>query len=326
MAHLLEARGITVSYKTADGEHRVLDTVSFSIGKGESVGLVGESGSGKTTLGLSILRLLPSNAVYGAGSILYNGKDLLALDEKTISRIRGNDISLVFQDPLASLDPLFTVGYQIAETVRAHRPGVGKAELEKTIVSIMEAVGLPGAADLSRRYPHELSGGMRQRVMIAIALVNNPVLLIADEPTTALDVTIQAQIIDLLKRAKQQYNLTILLITHDLGVAYELVDRFIIMYGGVIVELGSREEIFAKPYHPYTKALLMAIPELMDIAVRNPQRLSAIPGTVRPHYDNYQGCRFYDRCPYRTPECLDKDPDLTEYSPGHPARCIHPLL
>ncbi len=326
MANLLEARDVTVSYTSADGAHKALDGVSFSLGKGESVGLVGESGSGKTTLGLSILRLLPQNAVYGAGSILYDGKDLLSMDEKSISRVRGKDISIVFQDPLASLDPLFTVGYQIAETVKAHRPGIGKAELATTVIAIMEAAGLAGAEGLQHRYPHELSGGMRQRIMIAIALVNNPVLLIADEPTTALDVTIQAQIIDLLKRAKQQYNLTILLITHDLGVAYELVDRFIIMYGGVIVEQGPREEIFSKPYHPYTKALLMAIPELMDIAVNNPHRLSAIPGAVRPHYDNYRGCRFYDRCSYRTPECLDKDPDLTEYSPGHPARCIHPLL
>ncbi len=326
MANLLEARDVTVSYLSSDGSHTALDRVSFSLGKGESVGLVGESGSGKTTLGLSILRLLPQNAVYGAGSILYDGKDLLSMDEKSISRVRGKDISIVFQDPLASLDPLFTVGYQIAETVRAHRPGIGKAELGTIVISIMEAAGLAGAESLQHRYPHELSGGMRQRVMIAIALVNNPVLLIADEPTTALDVTIQAQIIDLLKRAKQQYSLTILLITHDLGVAYELVDRFIIMYGGVIVEQGHREEIFAKPYHPYTKALLMAIPELMDIAVHNPHRLSAIPGAVRPHYDKYRGCRFYDRCSYRTPECLDKDPDLTEYSPGHPARCIHPLL
>ena len=326
MVNLLEASNLTISYKTADGEHKVLDNVSFFIGKGESVGLVGESGSGKTTLGLSVLRLLPSNAVYNTGSILYNGSDLLAMDEKSISRVRGKDISVVFQDPLASLDPLFTVGYQIAESVTAHRPDIGKAGLEEIVESIMGDVGLPEPSRTKQLYPHELSGGMRQRVMIAIALVNNPSLLIADEPTTALDVTIQAQIMDLLKRAKQQYNLTILLITHDLGVAFELVDRLIIMYGGVIVEQGSKQEIFSRPYHPYTKALLMAIPELMDIAQHAPPRLSAIPGSVRAHYDDYEGCRFYDRCTYRTKECLDKEPGLTEYSPGHPARCIHPLL
>ena len=326
MVNLLETSNLTVSYKAADGEHRVLDKVSFSIAKGESVGLVGESGSGKTTLGLSVLRLLPSNAVYNAGSIRYNGSELLALDEKSISRVRGRDISVVFQDPLASLDPLFTVGYQIAESVTAHHPDIRKADLEKVVESVMGDVGLPEPSRTKQLYPHELSGGMRQRIMIAIALVNNPSLLIADEPTTALDVTIQAQIMDLLKRAKQQYNLTILLITHDLGVAFELVDRLVIMYGGVIVEQGSKQEIFSKPYHPYTKALLMAIPELMDIALHVPARLSAIPGSVRAHYDNYHGCRFYDRCTYRTKECLDEEPGLTEYSPHHPARCIHPLL
>jgi oligopeptide/dipeptide ABC transporter ATP-binding protein len=326
MVNLLEANNLTVSYNTAEGAHTVLYGVSFFIGQGESVGLVGESGSGKTTLGLSILKLLPSNAAYTAGSILYKGKDLLAMDEKSLSRIRGKEISIVFQDPLESLDPLFTVGYQISEAVKAHRPGMEKAELEKAVVSIMGDVGLPEPVRIKELYPHELSGGMRQRVMIAIALVNNPFLLIADEPTTALDVTIQAQIIDLLKHAKEQYNLTILLITHDLGVAFELVDRLIIMYGGVIVEQGSKQEIFSRPYHPYTKALLMAIPELMDIALNAPSRLSAIPGSVRANYDNYVGCRFYDRCSYRTKECLDKEPELTEYSPRHPARCIHPLL
>jgi oligopeptide/dipeptide ABC transporter ATP-binding protein len=326
MVNLLQADNLTVSYKTAEGEHKVLDRVSFFVGQGESVGLVGESGSGKTTLGLSILKLLPSNAVYNTGSIVYNGKNLLAMDETSLRHIRGKAISIVFQDPLASLDPLFTVGYQISEAVQAHHTDIEKAELEKIIVSIMGAVGLPEPFRTKQLYPHELSGGMRQRVMIAIALVNNPSLLIADEPTTALDVTIQAQIIDLLKRAKDHYNLTILLITHDLGVAYELVDRLIIMYGGVIVEQGTKQEIFSKPYHPYTKALLMAIPELMEVALHTPSRLSAIPGSVRAHYDNYVGCRFYDRCTYRTKECLDKEPGLTEYSHNHPARCIHPLL
>ncbi len=326
MVNLLQADNLTVSYRTEEGEHKALDRVSFFIGQGESVGLVGESGSGKTTLGLSILRLLPSNAVYNMGSILYNGENLLAIDEPSLRRVRGNAISIVFQDPLASLDPLFTVGYQIAEAIKAHHTDIKKDELEKNIISIMGAVGLPQPFRTKQLYPHELSGGMRQRIMIAIALVNNPSLLIADEPTTALDVTIQAQIIDLLKRTKEHYNLTILLITHDLGVAYELVDRLIIMYGGVIVEQGTKQEIFSTPYHPYTKALLMAIPELMEIALHTPSRLSAIPGSVRAHYDSYVGCRFYDRCAYRTKECLDKEPELTEYSPNHTARCIHPLL
>lgn len=326
MINLLEINNLSVSYRIGKETHKVLDNVSFSIKNGACVGLVGESGSGKTTLGLSILKLLPSNAVYNSGRILYAGKDLLTVDENSLSDIRGKDISMVFQDPLASLDPLFSVGYQIKEAIRAHHHDIGKDRIEKMLIEIMKDVGLPEPVKIKALYPHELSGGMRQRVMLAIALVNKPALLIADEPTTALDVTIQAQIIDLFKQAKKNYNLTILLITHDLGVAYELVDNLIIMYGGVIVEQGSKEEIFLKPYHPYTKALLMAIPELMEIAVHPPQQLYAIPGNVRAYYDDYIGCRFYDRCAYRTKECIEHEPELKEISLNHTVRCIHPLV
>lgn len=326
MAHLLEVNGLIVSYASPEGVHKALDSVSFFIDKGESIGVVGESGSGKSTLGTSLLKLLPSNAIYNSGSILYNGRDILTINGKELRQIRGKDVSIVFQDPLASLDPLFTVGYQVAETVRAHAPDIKAADLDATVLSILADVGLPEPEKIKSQYPHELSGGMRQRVMLAIALVNHPFLLVADEPTTALDVTIQAQIVDLLKHAKKHYDLTLLLITHDLGIAAELVDRVIVMYAGVIVEQGKAEDILTKPYHPYTKALLMAIPELTDIAAHTPPRLSAIPGSVRSHYDDYTGCRFYDRCAYRTKECLDREPDLTEYTAGHPARCIHPLL
>ncbi|MGB9734872.1 MAG: ABC transporter ATP-binding protein [bacterium] len=326
MANLLDIKNLTVSYRTGRETHRVLDNVSFSIQKTECVGLVGESGSGKTTLGLSILKLLPANGSYDHGSIIYNNKDILALNEKELRQIRGKDISIVFQDPLASLDPLFTVGYQIAEAVNAHQPDITKERLDKIVTDIMKDVGLPEPEKIKHLYPHELSGGMRQRVMLAIALVNKPYLLIADEPTTALDVTIQAQILDLFKYAKKHYDLTMLLITHDLGVAYELVDRLVIMYGGVIVEQGSKQEIFSKPYHPYTKALLMAIPELMEIAIHTPSRLTAIPGSVRAHYDDYVGCRFYDRCTYRTAECLEAEPQLKELEQHHLVRCIHPLI
>ena len=325
MSHLLEIKNLTVSYATAEGMHKAIDTISLSIDRGESVGIVGESGSGKTTLGLSILRLLPSNALYNSGSILFADKDLLTMKGRALQEIRGKHISIVFQDPLASLDPLFTVGYQLSEAVRAHDPGIKRPEIEKLVLSMFEDVGLPEPAQTRHKYPHELSGGMRQRVMLAIALVNKPSLLIADEPTTALDVTIQAQILDLLKYEKKHYDLTMLLITHDLGITAELVDRLVVMYGGVIVEQAKTDEVFSRPHHPYTKALLMAIPELMDIASNAPSRLSAIPGNVRPHYDDYVGCRFYERCAYRTKECLDREPDLTEYTPGHTARCIHPL-
>ncbi len=326
MAHVLDVNDLTVSYTTREGTHKAIDHVSFSIEQGESVGIVGESGSGKTTLGLSLLRLLPSNASYTTGSVTYNNKNLLDLDEKSMRRIRGKDMAMVFQDPLSSLDPLFTVGYQIAETIKAHQPDMEKTELEGLVTSVMGDVGLPGPEELRRLYPHELSGGMRQRVMIAIALVNKPALLIADEPTTALDVTIQAQILDLLKQTKARHRLTLMLITHDLGVAGELVDKLIVMYGGVIVEQGGADDVFSRPYHPYTKALLMAIPGLQEIVSAGSSRLSSIPGSVRPYYDDYTGCRFYERCSFRTKECLDGEPDLTEYAPGRPARCIHPLL
>ncbi len=322
---MLDIYDLTVSYATAEGVHKALDGISLSIDRGESTGIVGESGSGKTTLGLSILKLLPSNALYDSGSVKFGDTELLSLPDRTLRRIRGKHISMVFQDPLASLDPLFTVGYQISEAVRAHTPGIKRPELEQLVLTMFEDVGLPEPAQTRHKYPHELSGGMRQRVMLAIALVHKPSLVIADEPTTALDVTIQAQILDLLKYEKKHYDLTLLLITHDLGVTEELVDRLIVMYGGVIVEQARTDEVFSRPHHPYTKALLMAIPELTDIASNSPQRLSAIPGSVRPHYDHYVGCRFYDRCAYRTKECLDRDPDLTEYTPGHTARCIHPL-
>ncbi len=326
MVHLLEVNNLTVSYASAEGIHKALDTISFFIDKGESIGLVGESGSGKTTLGISMVKLLPSNAKYDTGRILYNGRDIVSANDRELRQIRGRDISIVFQDPLSSLDPLFTVGYQISEAVKAHNPDIKKNDRETRVLSMLGDVGLPEPEKIKDLYPHELSGGMRQRVMLAIALVNHPLLLIADEPTTALDVTIQAQIIDLIKYAKAHYDLTLLLITHDLGIAAELVDRIIVMYAGVIVEQGGAEEIFSKPYHPYTRALLMAIPELEDIAANAPSRLSAIPGNVRSHYDDYRGCRFYDRCAYRTKECRDREPDLTEYTKDHPARCIHPLL
>lgn len=326
MTSLLDIKNLSISYRTNSQTHRVVDNISFSINKTECIGLVGESGSGKTTLGLSILNLLPSNGFYNSGSIIYKDKDLLKMNEKELRQIRGKEISIVFQDPLASLDPLFTVGYQIAETVKAHYHDITKQEVEHRVLTIMKDTRLKEPEKIQHLYPHELSGGMRQRVMLAIALVNKPTLLIADEPTTALDVTIQAQILDLLKYAKKNYDLSLLLITHDLGVAYELVDKFIIMYGGVIVEQGNKQDVISKPYHPYTKALLMAIPELINEAMNIPMRLPAIPGSVRAHYDDYVGCRFYDRCSYRTDTCLESEPMLTELEHSHFVRCIHPLI
>ncbi len=323
MANILEIRDLTVSYASNDAVHKALDHISFSIPDNESIGIVGESGSGKTTLGTSILKLLSSNAGYDAGEIIFNNKNLLTLNEKALRKIRGKDISIVFQDPLASLDPLFTIGYQVAETIKAHDSGIEKHDIEHKIISQLKDVGLPEPEKLIHQYPHMLSGGMRQRVTIAIALVNHPRILIADEPTTALDVTIQAQIIDLLKEAKKRYNLALVLITHDLGITTELVDRLIVMYGGVIVEQGRADSVLTKPMHPYTHALLQAVPDMNDVSKK---RLEAIPGMVRAHYDDYTGCRFYERCAYRTNECLEREPGIDEYPDGNNVRCIHPII
>jgi oligopeptide/dipeptide ABC transporter ATP-binding protein len=296
---------------------RAVDGVSFSIGSGETIGLVGESGCGKSVTALSVLRLVrPPGRIEPASRILFEGRDLVTLDERNLRAVRGARIAMVFQEPMTALNPVFTVGEQIAEVVRIH----GKAsrrEAWKRAVDMLQIVGIPAPEQRAKEYPHQLSGGMRQRVVIAMALVMNPALVIADEPTTALDVTIQAQILELLQQLQSRFGTSILLITHDLGVVAETVSRVIVMYGGEIVEEAQVKTLFADPHHPYTEGLLAAMPRL-GVAR---ERLRTIPGTVPPPTRWPTGCRFHDRCPYAWERCTTEHPPLYQIGSAHVSRC-----
>ena len=291
--------------------------MSIQIGPGETVGLVGESGCGKSVTALSILRLIaPPGRIEAGSRMLFEGRDLMQLSEEDIRRVRGNRIAMIFQEPMTALNPVFTVGDQIAEVVRVHERAPKKAAWSKA-VEMLELVGIPSPAERSRDYPHQLSGGMRQRVMIAMALVMKPSLVIADEPTTALDVTIQAQILDLLKDLQQKFGTSVLLITHDMGVVAETCSRVIVMYGGEVVEEAPVARIFAKPHHPYTEGLLGAMPRVGQ----EKERLQTIPGTVPPPTHWPTGCRFHDRCKYSWDRNEREHPKLYEVEPGHFSRC-----
>ena len=309
MSDLLAVENLRTSFHTHGGVIRAVDGVDFSIAKGGTLGVVGESGSGKSVTALSIMRLvdLPGR-VERDSSITFEGRDLAKLREDEMSKIRGNEISMIFQEPMTSLNPVFTVGDQIAESVRLHQ-GVGKKEADERALEMLRLVGIPSAENRMRDYPHQMSGGMRQRVMIGMALSCNPKLLIADEPTTALDVTVQAQILELMKDLRDKLGMAILLITHDLGVVAEMVDEVAVMYGGRIVERGPVSEIFADPQHPYTEALLRSIPLL---GMRYTTPLKAIRGMVPSPLDWPPGCRFAPRCDYVFDRCSQELPPLFE--------------
>ena len=330
---LLEVRDLTVSFRTEAGPVRALFGVCFSLFPGETLGLAGESGCGKTITALSILKLLPSPpAVLEAGEIRFRGRDLFPLSDAEMCRVRGKEISMIFQEPMTSLNPVLPVGEQVAEVFTAHR-ACGKTEARARAVEWLRRVGMPDAERRAREYPHQMSGGMRQRAMIAMALALEPAILIADEPTTALDVTIQAQILSLLREMRERQGMAILLITHDLGVISEVADRAAIMYLGRIVEIARTADLFALPLHPYTEGLLRSMPGTGT----GERRLPSIPGTVPPLDAIPPGCPFADRCPYRqaaqsrfrageTGEdelavCDRVDPPLEEYDPGHRAAC-----
>ena len=301
------------------GVARAADDVSFEIAPGETVGLVGESGCGKSVTALSILRLVrPPGRIEAGSRILFEGRDLVTLDERSLRSVRGARIAMVFQEPMTALNPVFTVGEQIAEVVRIHSKASRRQAWDRA-VEMLQIVGIPAPAERAREYPHQLSGGMRQRVVIAMALVMNPALVIADEPTTALDVTIQAQILELLKDLQQRFGTSILLITHDLGVVAETVSRVLVMYGGEIVEEAPVRELFRRPHHPYTEGLLSAMPRLGEAR----ERLRTIPGTVPPPTRWPAGCRFHDRCPYAWERCTTEHPPLYQIGGGtaHVSRC-----
>ncbi|MET3663310.1 ABC transporter ATP-binding protein [Aquamicrobium ahrensii] len=294
----------------------IVDGVSFDIPKGKVLGLVGESGCGKSLTALSILRLT-APVIRSSGRIFYQGEDLLAMDEERIRRIRGGEVAMIFQEPMTSLNPVFTIGDQIVEAVRTHHR-VSAAQAREMAIAFLERVGIPSPQKRIDHYPHQLSGGMRQRAMIAMALVSRPRVLIADEPTTALDVTIQAQILDLLRSLQSELDMAILMITHDLGVVAELADEVVVMYAGRVVEHSTVAELFSRPLHPYTEGLLESVPPVDE----DVDRLSAIPGVV-PSFDRISsGCRFADRCRYVADPCRAIDPALAPMGPGHLVACI----
>ncbi len=298
MFHLLEIKNLQTQFPTRAGIVRAVDDVSFYIDEGELVGLVGESGSGKSITALSVMRLIAAPGKIVGGEILFKGENLLGFSDERMRELRGNDVAMIFQDPMTSLNPVYTVGEQIAEALRLHRK-LNKPDAWKAAIEAMEEVSIPDAARRAKDYPHQLSGGMRQRVMIAMALACNPELLIADEPTTALDVTIQAQILELLDELRKTRKLAILLITHDLGVVAEVADRVCVMYTGKIVEESGVEEIFEKPKHPYTQGLLRSIPKLSQIGEAKENRLPTIEGTVPSPTNLPDGCHFAPRCEFR---------------------------
>jgi peptide/nickel transport system ATP-binding protein len=318
VAPLLEVKSLCTSFLTDAGEVRAVDHVSFAVEPGKLMGLVGESGSGKTATVLSIMRLLPETARITDGEILFDGKDLLTLPEPEMRAIRGARIAMIFQEPMTSLNPVFTIGSQVGEAVRLHQ----RTNRRETHDRVIEALRLVGLADPERRindYPHQLSGGMRQRVMIAMALSCNPRLLIADEPTTALDVTIQAQILDLIRELQERFGLAVILVTHDLGIVNEYADAVTILYAARVMEQTSASELFRNPLNPYTKGLLGSIPGI-DGSPR--RRLQAIPGTIPSALKPPVGCRFHPRCPIAVAQCSAADPPLQEKTPDHYVACI----
>ena len=318
---LLDIRGLRTQFFTDDGLARAVDGVSYSLEKGETVGVVGESGCGKSVTALSVLRLIPDPpGKIVEGEILFEGTDLLQLSAADMRRIRGNDISMIFQEPMTSLNPVFTIGNQITEAVRLHQ-GLNKKDALAKAVEALRLVGIPVPERRVHEYPHQLSGGMRQRAMIAMALSCNPKVLIADEPTTALDVTIEAQILDLMRTLQEELGTAIIMITHDLGVIADIARKVVVMYAGKIVEQAPVERIFASPNHPYTQGLLQSLPRVDKDASGAKQRLQEIPGIVPSLLNLPTGCKFASRCPSVMPQCKEQEPPLEQVAADHYSAC-----
>lgn len=324
MKNILEVKNLAVSFQTFFGEVEAVRDISFNVGKKETVAIVGESGCGKSVTANSIMKLLPMPpAFFKGGEILFNGEDIVKKSEHEMQKIRGNQIAMVFQDPMTSLNPTMKIGKQIVEGLVKHQK-LSKSEAQKKAIEMLNLVAVPQPEKRITQYPHEFSGGMRQRVMIALAMVSNPQLLIADEPTTALDVTVQAQILELMKNIQDKLGMSIILITHDLGIVADMSDRVIVMYAGQIVEQGLVDEIYKDPKHPYTRKLLASVPRLdMDRA----ERLHSIEGSPPDLYIPPKGCSFYDRCDYAMKICKDNFPNFENHSESHISRCWlnHPM-
>jgi len=316
--HLLEVRNLCTYFHTEEGLGKAVDGVSFELRRGETLGLVGESGCGKSVSALSVMRLIPQPpGQIESGEILFGGRDLLRLSEDEMCRVRGNEIAMIFQEPMTSLNPVLTCGFQITESVILHQ-GVSKQEARNRAIEMLRLVGIPAPEQRVDEYPHQLSGGMRQRVMIAMALSCNPQLLIADEPTTALDVTIQAQILELLQRLQEELKMAVLMITHDLGVIAEVADRVAVMYAGQVVEYASTRDLFNSPQYPYTRGLMQSVPRLDE----SRERLDIISGIVPDAREFPEGCRFAPRCPLAEDRCRSASVELRALSEEHLGRCL----
>ena len=316
---VIEVKNLVTEFKTPAGTLRAVNGVDFSVKRGHVLGIVGESGCGKSVTSLSLMGLLDKKKTVRTGEILFEGRDLLKLNEKEMRKIRGNEIAMIFQEPMTALNPVFTIGFQLGEVIRLHKGVRDRKKIREEAVQMLERVGIPDPGRVAGQYPHQLSGGMRQRVMIAMALLCSPKLLIADEPTTALDVTIQAQVLELIGKLKDEYETGVLFITHDLGVIAQLADEVMVMYGGRVMERASVQQIFAEPRHPYTIGLMNSRTDHMEKG----KELACIPGTVPTLKDlPKHACPFATRCKYATERCLSQIPPLTEVSDGHEVGCF----
>ena len=315
---LLSIEGLRTVFRTHGGEIAAVDGVDLSVPRGRTLGIVGESGCGKSVLSLSIMRLVAHPGRIAAGRVMLDGRDLVGLSNAEMREVRGSQVAMIFQEPMTSLNPVHTVGFQITEAMRAHDPRASKAELRDRAIEALKRVRIPAPERRFDEYPHQRSGGMRQRVMIAMALACKPKLLIADEPTTALDVTVQAQILDLLRELQEETGMSIILITHDLGVVAEMADEVAVMYAGRVVERAAAGAMFADPMHPYTLGLLGSVPRLDE----DRETLLAIEGSVPPPFALPKGCRFHPRCPFAAAECKSEQPPLRAVVDGHQAACL----
>ena len=313
---LLQVKDLRTYFHTEDGIVKAVDGVTFDVYSGETLGIVGESGCGKSVTSLSVMRLLDEKGEIAGGKIIFEGRDVMAIPESQMMKIRGNDMAMIFQEPMTALNPVFTVGFQIMEAILLHQD-VNKEQARTMAIDMLRKVGIPEPEKRVDEYPHELSGGMRQRAMIAMALSCNPKLLFADEPTTALDVTIQAQILELMKSLQEQYGMALVMITHDLGVIAEMAQRVVVMYAGKVVEYAEVLTLFKKPRHPYTWGLMNAIPKLDE----DKEVLYNIPGVVPDPLDFPDGCRFNTRCPLATDKCRKEEPPLVEVEENHTSAC-----
>lgn len=320
---LLDVQNLKTRFKTDEGSFYAVDDINFTVKKGQTLGIVGESGCGKSVTSLSVMRLIQKPGNIDSGKITFKGRDLLTLTDDEMRSIRGNEIAMIFQEPMTSLNPVYTIGDQIEEAILLHQKELNKEQARERAIEMLRLVGIPAPEKRFHEFPHQLSGGMRQRVMIAMAISCNPELLIADEPTTALDVTIQAQILDLMRKLQKDFNAGMILITHDLGVVAEMCQEVAVMYAGRVVEFGTVEDIFYRPKHPYTRGLLDSIPHFET--GHKLAELKTIKGMVPSLYNLPKGCRFADRCPYGTDVCLQTYPSTENLRGIHKVACHHPL-